>query len=880
MLARVLLVPQTPTTVILNEVMASNGSVIADDDGEFEDWIELYNPTAHPIGLGDYALSDRPGGAEGWALPDVEIGAGEHLIVWASGKRHWFLPGRRVDNPVELGFVSAGGRDGNDLELRLNGENVAGPEPGLHLAQVDREGRLVATTAFETHLGHGASDRLVAALRAVPDGQVMMLGIRGNGAAYLSDQAVTVLVDELGSSYATRLDPDDSWGLVAVKGGNVLAEDYRALTQGRATGRARSSGELHAGFRLRRSGDFLGLYDDADTLIDSAAIGPLTRNSSWGRHRDGMSDWCHYAVPTPGAPNAPFCTPKIDAPVASLAGGYYGEPIVISLGNPRVTEVRFTLDGSTPSQASEQYVEPIELDQTTVLRARAYREGFNPSEVVSYTYFIDEIDDTVLLPVVSLITDPANLWDRQRGIYVEGTDPASPNYERRGMAWERPVTMELYEEAGAVAFTVEAGLRVMGGSSREFPKKNFVINFRPRYGDDVPTYPLFQSTERQRFESLVLRMGGDDGEADQPRLRDPLMHTLWGEVGGVVSATRPVFLYLNGRPWGIYNLRERIDVDYLTAHYGHNDVDLIRESDQVRAGDLVHWNETFAFFEEADLDRPEDLAHAERLVDLDNFIDFYWFQIYAGNIDLVEANLIKYRPRTPDGRWRWIMWDVDVSFGYTSASPVTHDTLAWFTRDTARPDLGFWDDDGGDSVWSTVMLRKLLAAETTRARVLTRWADLLNTTLSEASVVELIDAAAGAIDADIPYDLEVWADEWGGSHEGWRDNVDVLRDFARGRPNVLRALVAQRFGLTDAVLEVVQPSSGWGRIRVNSIEVDEYPWTGHYFREIPVTLEALPANGVVFAGWADASWPQTPVVTVTLDDLRTVVGARFTRPTS
>ena len=610
-------------------------------------------------------------------------------------------------------------------------------------------------------------------------------------------------------------------------------------------------------------------------LVDTVSLLAQTRNSSWGRHPDGMSSWCHYVVPTPGVANAPFCTPQSDAPVPSRAGGYYGEPITISLGNSRVTEVRFTLDGSTPTQASQRYLGPIELASTTVLRARAYRDGFNPSEVVSTTYFIDEIDEAVALPVVSLITDPAHLWDEETGIYTEGRDPDDPNYEQGGMAWERPVTMEFYEQDGTHEFTRDAGIRIMGGTSREFPKKNFVLYFRSQYGDDALRYPLFPGLDRERFQSFVLRMGGDDGEEDMPRMRDPLMHTLWGEVGGLVSAVRPVFLYLNGRPWGIYNLRERLDVDYLSAHYGEANVDLIRESDEVRAGDLRHWNTTFDFFGSADLSRPADLARAQRLVDLDNFTDFYLFQIYAGNIDLVEPNLLKYRPRTAEGRWRWLMWDVDVSFGLTSTSPATHNTLAWFTRERARPDLGFYNDDGGDSLWATLMLRRLLEAEDTRHGVLNRLADLLNTTLSQEHVVDLIDEFAAEIDADIPYDLSVWADDWDGSYEGWLDEVDELRDFARVRPDVLRGYARGQFGLTDAAVTLDTPLSGQGQLRVNSIEVEDYPWTGRYFQEVPVTFEAIPATGFVFAGWSDSTWPQTPEVTVSLGP-RTQVQPRFT----
>ena len=90
------------------------------------------------------------------------------------------------------------------------------------------------------------------------------------------------------------------------------------------------------------------------------------------------------------------------------------------------------------------------------------------------------------------------------------------------------------------------------------------------------------------FKNLVLRNGGDDGMYDHPRMRDSLMHALWAEEAGDVSARRPVFVYLNGQPWGIYNLRERIDSHYVAANDRSGEADLIRDVRDVLQGDIDH----------------------------------------------------------------------------------------------------------------------------------------------------------------------------------------------------------------------------------------------------------------------------------------------------
>lgn len=75
-----------PQSLVINEFMASNAITISDEDGDYEDWIELYNPTSDAINLAGYGLSDTYGEPFRWVLPDVEIPAEGYLIVWASGK--------------------------------------------------------------------------------------------------------------------------------------------------------------------------------------------------------------------------------------------------------------------------------------------------------------------------------------------------------------------------------------------------------------------------------------------------------------------------------------------------------------------------------------------------------------------------------------------------------------------------------------------------------------------------------------------------------------------------------------------------------------------------------------------------------------------------
>lgn len=76
----------TAQDVSLNEVMASNSSVIADEDGDYEDWIEIYNYGDDEVNLEGFYLSDDYSVPYMWEFPETIILPGEYLLVWASGK--------------------------------------------------------------------------------------------------------------------------------------------------------------------------------------------------------------------------------------------------------------------------------------------------------------------------------------------------------------------------------------------------------------------------------------------------------------------------------------------------------------------------------------------------------------------------------------------------------------------------------------------------------------------------------------------------------------------------------------------------------------------------------------------------------------------------
>lgn len=78
--------PALSQGLLINELMSSNGQTFSDSDGEYPDWIELYNSSDKAINLKGYTLSDKEGKPDKWALPEMKLQPKSFLVVFLSGK--------------------------------------------------------------------------------------------------------------------------------------------------------------------------------------------------------------------------------------------------------------------------------------------------------------------------------------------------------------------------------------------------------------------------------------------------------------------------------------------------------------------------------------------------------------------------------------------------------------------------------------------------------------------------------------------------------------------------------------------------------------------------------------------------------------------------
>lgn len=558
----------------------------------------------------------------------------------------------------------------------------------------------------------------------------------------------------------------------------------------------------------------------------------------------------------------------VPAPTADPPGGLYDVAtltVALAASTPGDT-IRYTLDGGTPTEASAVYTAPLQLGQTAVVRARAFRASALPSATVTHTYVLDE---RLRLPVVALTTDPENLWDTHTGIYVMGPN-ADPEYPHAGanfwQDWEIPVHFAFFEPSTpGGGFSQDAGARIYGAWSRAKPQKSLALFARRRYGPSAFTYPLFPDKSLDTYESFVLRNGGNDWE--YTLFRDALMQYLIRDAGVDMLAYRPVVLFLNGQYWGIHNLREKISEHYIATNHGVDPdridlLELVSHEMQYRVlhGSDAAFRTLLAYVEGHDMTSDADYAYVDSLVDLNNFIDYEVAQIFYANTDWPGNNVKLWRSHDPGSRWRWILYDTDFGFAlYTGAYGYRHETLPFATA----PNGPSWPNPPH----STLLLRRLLLGERFRHAFINRFADHLNTTFDPRRVLPVIDAMASAIGPDMVRHQQ----RWGGTISTWRRHVDALRDFAQRRPAFMWLHLRAFFDLemqTPVTVDATPPASGV--VRVNRVDVDGFPWTGPYFPGVPIALTAIPRPGYRFTGWTGTVTTDAPAIVVDPSDAPTL----------
>ena len=626
------------------------------------------------------------------------------------------------------------------------------------------------------------------------------------------------------SGYGLSDDPGEplKWTLPA---GAVLPAGAHVVVY--ASGKDRQ-GPPHTNFKLSASGETVVLAEPSGAIIDQLDTGQLWVDVSRGL--GAADELLYFDRPTPNAPNTALGRPAFTPSVTlEPAGGLYDDAVAVTiLDAPPGASLFYTLDGSDPTAESNPWPGALVLaEPTNVLRVRAFREDEWPSQIASASYFIGLEPN---LPVLSMIIDPDDLYGPD-GIY---------NFFNLFDDLEQPMHAEYFEIDGSGGFASPGGAKIHGGGSRFQDMKSFRFVLRGGYGASELSYPIFDDYPITEFERLIFRAHGQDWR--RANLRDPYIQALATGEDLDVQAYQPTMSFVNGEYWGVYNIRERHDESYAESRAGTDQIDLLERNATPREGDAEHYNAMLDFIRENDLSIEENYEYVQTQMDTAEHQTYFALEIFAGNGDWPVNNIKFWRPRTPDGRWRWMVYDTEFGFGLIG--------------DYRQQSMSRLLTPGEVQEWATELFRGLLQSPTYKNSFLNRFADYLNTRFSTAETDRLLREMATRIGPEMPFHQA----RWDSTFDAWLDQIQEMGEWTVKRPGYVRDDIVETFGLPgtfDLTLDVAPP--GTGSIRLTAITVDS-SFTGEYFLGVPVSLTAEPAPGWEFAAWTDPDLPQETAI--------------------
>ena len=618
---------------------------------------------------------------------------------------------------------------------------------------------------------------------------------------------------------------------------------------------------LHTDFRLDTGKGCVVYLLMGNEVVDSlpAALPKMPApNIAYGRKTDGGREWGYQLTPTPGATNCgEVCDEKhiLGEPVFSEPGHVLTSSKKISLAlslpkdAPEGTQIYYTTDGKEPTKASKLYTKEISINDSYAIRAKLFCDGWlSPRSTVQSYIFLDR---DMTIPVVSITTNDDYLNGKE-GIFTK-------NSKANQINWRRPINFELFDEPGKASVLNQiCETRVMGGQSRDWARKSMAIYANKRFGAKRLEYEFFpdQKPGVTDFKSIMLRNGGNDFQYDM--LRDAVIQRTMGQNADLDwQAWRPAAIYINGEYHCLLNIRERSNDDNIFTNYdGLEDIDMMeiaqensRVVGELKAGTEDNYDEFVKFYSETG----HTLAEYAKWMDWEEYINLMVMNLYFNNQDFPGNNMVLWRPRTEDGKWRWISKDTDFGLGLYG-SKADFNTIKWIYDPKYDRDHTWANTEE-----ATRLFRHLMEDPDFNREFIDHCYIYMGDFLNEKGVREIFDSMYELVyDELLVHKNELnppspWGWGWGGSNEdNIKNDAKSIRDWLSKRDNAFIKQIADFYKLGTAISMTINKGVEGAEdtgIRFNGIRLTKGTFDGKFFQDRAITLEGSPESDKVVTGW-------------------------------
>ena len=530
--------------------------------------------------------------------------------------------------------------------------------------------------------------------------------------------------------------------------------------------------------------------------------------------------------------------------IFSHQSGFYNEEFSLEMTAPEGYTVYYTVNGADPRTViAEQYSAPIpmtdntdvtwgELTQNAVLAmgntfapnvfsqmgawtVRAYAtNGKDSTPVTTQTYFVGENIRADELDVFCLAVQPEDFVS---------TDPTGKNiYMNFSEGHERIQAYLEYFTEDSCEFSSWVEIALNGKGSLGMTEKSFRILFReganPEVSENLNAFsynifgdyatPSATGDDTIYYRRLLLRNGGGDNSGctiSRSHIGDAYIARLDSLLHVESMAYKPVFVFINGEFWGIYNARERFDEKYFETVYGVPEEDLavlecpypipyVKFEYLLTHGtqqDVDEFNALFKYAQKYDMADPEHYKYVCDRVDTDNLIDYFCAQIYLNCTDWPNNNVKVWRNSNPnsisgqDTKWRFCVVDTDHGVGLNS------------NVDTNI--LGVL----GDGSVIGILINGLMGNPEFRERFLMRYIWVTEVYYAPEASLPILEEIVDTVAPVMQLQLNRWKctdgtmTPYDGGRPSWMYYINVIRNYMEHRPAVAKKQFKAHFGMSE-----------------------------------------------------------------------------------
>lgn len=743
----------------MNEVLFRNTYSIIDSYGDHADYLELFNAGDRAVALQEYYLSDDFGQPMKWRCPEQTLQPGEYLLIFLTGRES-------TDHEIHAPF------------------SVSGSDDGLQLFH--RPSRTVQRIPWSDKVPKNTSMGLQS------DGTILYYKYPTPGtanAAAVDDLALLAAfpVTDVHISEVSAAGTSGDW--VELRNGSDADQDLDAwyLTDS-LSGKKRQtlSGTLASGaytlvapdaFGIAATGETLFLYDGEGHLRDVFETGDLSEGITSGRTSDGTADRVFFLTATPnGANDGAYAVGRTPMPIVSDLTLYHEAPFtaVLRCADPDAV-IRYTLDGSEPTSSSPVYSEPIPVSGNLTLRATAQAQGYLDSRTATATYLLRAPHT---LPVVTVACDPARFM-------------AFTQIKDIGRYPHTDAQIAFYEADGTLGTTFPADINPRGNQSIKYPQKSLSLHLRTRLGQGSVNYPFWGPGSGLDYGTLILRNGSQD--YPKARLRDSFALRAVEGLGLDSARTRPVVVYVNGTYYGIMDLNEGMNQDYLVTHYQVDPatVSHVSTNSTVRYGKNDDFLRVRKFARTNQFSDDAVLATFAQWVDVDYITDYLIAQTLFCNYDIKNQSYWATADYTI--RWRPVFYDIDRCF--------TDNTFQRNLFDGYFNKRGVVYDQAAGRVVNMDLYAALRDNPAWCDRFVRRYAELLCTDFSVERLQSLLDEMAAALRPEMGEHIALY--EAPESLAAWEGYIASMREEIPKRHAAIQKQICAEFRLTAAQWEAI-----------------------------------------------------------------------------